>query len=158
MEKAHAASAGPRSTMNPVVLEGPNPRPENEGGLLGRKISAQMRKANAAMAMQAATIKTRRFGLLSLCCSEFPMISLVSMIPSIGEKPAVAVVGWVSGYAFCLALGRWWWNLVPVSMDRFLPMLVLRATSWPRASLRLWLLSNSELLAVRLVGKTSWLF
>lgn len=99
MEKAHAASAGPRSTMNPVVLEGPNPRPENEGGLLGRKISAQMRKANAATAMQAATIKTRRFGLLCLCCSGFPMISLVSMLPSIGEKPAVAVVGWVSGYA-----------------------------------------------------------
>lgn len=103
MEKAHAASAGPRSTMNPVVLEGPNPRPENEGGLLGRKISAQMRKANAAMAMQAVTIKTRRFGLLCLCCFGFPMISLVSMLPSIGEKPAVAVVGWVSGCAFRLA-------------------------------------------------------
>lgn len=100
MEKAHAASAGPRSTMNPVVLEGPNPRPENEGGLLGRKISAQMRKANAATAMQAVTIKTRRFGLLCLCCSGFPMISPVSMLPSIGEKPAVTVVGWVSGCAF----------------------------------------------------------
>ena len=33
------------------------------------------------------------------------MISLVSMLPSIGEKPAVAGVGWVSGYAF--AFGAW---------------------------------------------------
>ena len=105
MEKAHAASAGPRSTMNPVVLEGPNPRPENEGGLLGRKISAQMRKANAAMAMQAATIKTRRFGLLCLCCSGFPMISLVSMLPSIEEKPAAAVAGRANGCAF--EFGAW---------------------------------------------------
>lgn len=115
--------------MNPVVLEEPKPIPENEGGLLGRKISAQMRRANVAAAMQAATIKTRRFGLLCVCRSGFPIIFLASMLPSIGEKLAVAVVGWVSEYAFRLALGRWWWNLVPVSMDRFLPMLALRVTS-----------------------------
>ena len=93
MEKAHAASAGPRSTMNPVVLEGPNPRPKNEGGLLGRKISAQMRRAKVAAAMQAATIKTRRFEMLCVCCSGFPMISLTSMLPSIEEKPAATAAG-----------------------------------------------------------------
>ena len=116
MENAHAASAGPRSTMNPVVLEGPNPRPENEGGLLGKKISAQMRRANVAAAMQAVTIKTRRFGLLCVCCSGFPMISLASMLPSIEEKPVVAVVGWVSGYAFAFG--------ARVSVAKFGPFLI----------------------------------
>ena len=105
MEKAHAASAGPRSTMNPVVLEGPNPRPKNEGGLLGRKISAQMRRAKVAAAMQAATIKTRRFEMLCVCCSGFPMISLASMLPSIEEKPAATAAGWVNGCAF--GFGAW---------------------------------------------------
>ena len=89
MEKAHVASAGPRSTMNPVVLEGPNPRPKNEGGLLGRKISAQMRRTKVAAAMQAATIKTRRFETL----------------PSIEEKPAATAAGWANGCAF--AFGAW---------------------------------------------------
>ena len=105
MEKAHAASAGPRSTMSPVVLEGPNPRLKNEGGLLGRKISAQMRRAKVAAAMQAATIKTRRFETLCVCCSGFPMISLASMLPSIDEKPAATAAGWANGCAF--AFGAW---------------------------------------------------
>ena len=121
MEKAHAASAGPRSTMNPVVLEGPNPRPKNEGGLLGRKISAQMRRTKVAAAMQAATIKTRRFETLCVCCSGFPMISLTSMLPSIEEKPAATAAGWANGCAF----GFGAWVLVaefgPGLVDWFLP-------------------------------------
>lgn len=91
--------------MNPVVLEGPNPRPENEGGLLGKKISAQMRRANVAAAMQAATIKTRRFELLCVCCSGFPMIPLAPMLPSIEEKFAAAVAVWANGCAF--GFGAW---------------------------------------------------
>ena len=121
MEKAHAASAGPRSTMNPVVLEGPNPRPKNEGGLLGRKISAQMRRTKVAAAMQAATIKTRRFETLCVCCSGFPMISLASMLPSIDEKPAATAAGGLMGALLRLGLGCWWWNSVPVLVDWFLP-------------------------------------
>lgn len=57
------------------------------------------------MAMQAAPIKTRRFELLCVCCSGFPMISLASMLPSIEEKPAAAVAGRVNGCAF--AFGAW---------------------------------------------------
>ena len=91
--------------MNPVVLEGPNPRPKNEGGLLGRKISAQMRRTKVAAAMQAATIKTRRFEMLCVCCSGFPMISLTSMLPSIEEKPAATAAGWANGCAF--GFGAW---------------------------------------------------
>ena len=91
--------------MNPVVLEEPKPIPENEGGLLGRKISAQMRRANVAAATQAATIKTRRFELLCVCRSGFPIIFLASMLSSIGEKLVVAVAGWANGRRFAFGVG-----------------------------------------------------
>lgn len=57
------------------------------------------------MAMQAATIKTRRFELLCVCRSWFPIIFLASMLSSIGEKLVAAVAGWVNGCRFAFGVG-----------------------------------------------------
>ena len=78
------------------------------------------------------------------------------MLPSIGEKLAVAVVGWVSGCAFAFDA----WALVvefgpgfdgSVFADAYTARHLLTPSF---ASI----VATSELLAVRLVGKTSWLF
>lgn len=49
--------------------------------------------------------KTRRFGLLCVCRSGFPIIFLASMLLSIGEKLVTAVAGWVNGGRFVFGAG-----------------------------------------------------